>query len=199
MPHQANSSSTINDLPTLFKQALNTLRQRYQPTTAYRYTPAVYLFIALAISVIQANDTILLLGAATPAIITLGIIAGLANWLILAYSMSKVFTYFGIKPISLYGYTLATKALVLPNLLLFYFPNLASLLMFWNIWAFWTQMVGFKVLSEQERIKPIVYGYLLYLIYSIAILFLCTLFFHTIGWLDLQHFTNIFTTQENQP
>lgn len=169
----------------LWRDAANVLRFRFQAATHYRYGIAVFLITALAIAVSHAVSLLPIFGQTT-AIFMFGMVIGLGRWLLLTRVMTTVLHYFGAPRIPFLGYTLATEALVLPNIVLFYEPQLAPVLMFWNIWTFWAQLAGFSALSGGASGRALLCAYAAYFV-AVAI-FSGVIFalFSSAGWLDAQ-------------
>ncbi|XXQ67529.1 hypothetical protein ACKLNO_07815 [Neisseriaceae bacterium B1] len=169
----------------LWRDAVNALRFRFQAAHDYRYGGMVFLVVALAIGVSNAVALLPALGQ-TAAVFMFGIVIGLGRWLILTRAMTSVLHYFGAPKIAFLGYTLATEALVLPNILLFYMPELASLLMFWNVWVFWAQLAGFRELSGGASGRALVCAYMAYFVGTGVFMGVMLALFTLGGWLNPQ-------------
>lgn len=166
----------------LFRDAFYALTFRYKPALGYLYGLPVFLAVALAIGVTHAVTIMPALGN-TIAVFAFGVILGIGRWLLLTRCMTSVLHYFGTPQIPFIGYTLATEALVLPNILLFYYPDLSPFLTFWNIWIFWAQLAGFAQISGQKG-RSLVCAYLTYFATSALFSGLIFALFLGAGWLD---------------
>lgn len=184
----------------LWRDAANVLRFRFQAAHEYRYGGAVFLVVALAIGVSNAVALLPMLGQ-TLAVFMFGIVIGIGRWLILTRAMTSVLHYFGAPKIAFLGYTLATEALILPNILLFYIKELAPILMFWNIWIFWAQLAGFKVLSDGASGRALLCAYIVYFIGMGIFMGVMLALFTLGGWLnpqDLGEALKIYTEQNQR-
>lgn len=173
------------NLVDLVRDALAAMMYRFKPAEQYRYGGAVFLAVALAIGVANAVSLMPVLGQ-TGAVFALGVVLGIGRWLVLTRAMTSVLHYFGAPKTPFLGYTLATEALVLPNIVLFYAPKWGMALMLWNIWAFWAQWVGFRRISGVGKVRAVVLGYLTYFAGSTLLIFLMLMLFGAAGWLDIQ-------------
>lgn len=173
------------DLRLLFRQSINSIRLRFHPAPAYHYAPIVYLFVLIAIGINQANMMPPIFGHQLY-VLLVGIIVSVVRWFILAYSVSISIAYFSARPrTSFLGYTLATEALVIPNILLFYFKEVSVLLLLWDAWAFCVQLIGFRVISGQNSFRAVLCGYLLYIVCSLVVLGTLLGILHLFGMIDI--------------
>ncbi|MDO4434205.1 MAG: hypothetical protein Q4B82_06465 [Alysiella sp.] len=171
------------NLSDLIRDAGQILLFRYRPAESYRYGGAVFLFVALAIAVSHAASMVSIFGQNT-AIAAFAAVIGIGRWLILTHSMRAMLHYFGAPHLPFLGYTLATEALILPNLLPLYFPETMSFISMWNIWIFWAQAFGFARMGGNRR--GVILGYLVYWLGSGVFTAMMLLLFSVAGWLEPQ-------------
>ena len=95
------------------------LRLRYKNPADYFYTLPVILAILLLLSMINAADMSLLLGVSTAAVI-FAVLVTVIRWLILSRVMRYVLSRNGAPRLPLWGFILASEALMIPTLLVFY-------------------------------------------------------------------------------
>ena len=123
------------------------LRLRYKNPADYFYTLPVILAILLLLGIINAADMSLLLGVSTAAVV-FAVLVTVIRWLILSRVMRYVLSKNSAPRLPLWGFILASEALMIPTLLVFYIPQSAPLLMVWKTWAFWTQAVGLMRIGQ---------------------------------------------------
>ncbi len=159
-----------------------TLRMRYKPQETYRYHVTVVVAILLALSFVNASlfnmnaQTMLakasdLLPAGQAAlspifashsdIVVTAFAFTVLKWFVLTLTLQKVLGYYGAKNLQLLGFIFITEALVLPEILLFYAPNLAMVGVIWSFWTFFVQINGVVYLSGVKPFKVVI-GYLAY-------------------------------------
>lgn len=109
---------------------------------------------------------------------------GIGRWLLLTRAITAVLHYFGAPRIGFLGYTLATEALILPNIVLFYRPEWAHILMFWNVWIFWAQLAGFQRIGGVTQLRVLLCAYLVYWLAMGAYIAIMFALFTSGGWLD---------------
>lgn len=173
----------FNLLP-LLRDMGNVLRLRYHPIEHYRYGLPVFLVVILGVGVANAVMLRPMFGY-SDGILAFAIVFGVLKWLLLTRATTGILHYFGSPRIPFLGYALMTEALILPILLLPYFPELTLFFSIWQMWIFWVQLLGFALISQQAiwrvLVAYVVYGLLLF-VFALIFLFL----FHTAGWLDLK-------------
>ena len=142
------------------KDMWDILRLRYKNPADYFYTLPVILAILLLLGMINAADMSTLLGVSTAAAV-FGVLVTVIKWLILSRVMRYVLSGNGAPRLPLWGFILASEALMIPELLVFYVPQITPLLMFWKTWVFWVQAVGLMQ-RGQVKVWTVFKGYLLY-------------------------------------
>ena len=70
-------------------------------------------------------------------------------------------------------------------LALFYVPQLATLALFYQVWAFWAQVIGFMKMGNISGWK-IMLGYLLYFLGTLAVGSVLLILFIQAGWMDAE-------------
>ena len=101
------------------KDMWDILRLRYKNPADYFYTLLVILAILLLLGMINAADMSPLLGVSTAAVV-FGVLVTVIRWLILSRVMRYVLSINGAPRLPLWGFILASEALMIPALLVFY-------------------------------------------------------------------------------
>ena len=164
------------------KDMWDILRLRYKNPADYFYTLPVILAILLLLGMINAADMSTLLGVSTAAAV-FGVLVTVIKWLILSRVMRHVLSRNGAPRLPLWGFILASEALMIPALLVFYIPQITPLLMFWKTWVFWVQAVGLMQMG-QVKVWTIFKGYLLYFCCMVLIIGILIQLFTLAGWFD---------------
>ena len=174
------------------KDMWDILRLRYKNPADYFYTLPVILAILLLLGMINAADMSTLLGVSTAAAV-FGVLVTVIKWLILSRVMRHVLSRNGVMRhvlsrngaprLPLWGFILASEALMIPALLVFYVPQITPLLMFWKTWVFWVQAVGLMQMG-QVKVWTVFKGYLLYFCCMVLIIGILIQLFTLAGWFD---------------
>ena len=164
------------------KDMWDILRLRYKNPADYFYTLPVILAILLLLGMINAADMSTLLGVSTAAAV-FGVLVTVIKWLILSRVMRYVLSGNGAPRLPLLGFILASEALMIPELLVFYVPQITPLLMFWKTWVFWVQAVGLMQMG-QVKVWTVFKGYLLYFCCMVLIIGILIQLFTLAGWFD---------------
>lgn len=174
------------------------LRLRYKNPADYFYTLPVILAILLLLGMINAADMSPLLGVSTAAVV-FGVLVTVIRWLILSRVMRYVLSINGAPRLPFWGFILASEALMIPALLVFYIPQITPLLMFWKTWAFWAQAVGLMKMG-QVKVWTVFKGYLLYFCCMVVIIGIFIQLFTLAGWFDkatlMQNFNALMAAME---
>jgi len=185
-------------LYVFLKDMWDILRLRYKNPADYFYTLPVILAILLLLGMINAADMSPLLGVSTAAVV-FGVLATVIRWLILSRVMRYVLSIKGAPRLPLWGFILASEALMIPALLVFYIPQITPLLMFWKTWAFGAQAVGLMKMG-QVKVWTVFKGYLLYFCCMVLIIGILIQLFTLAGWFDkatlMQNFNALMTAME---
>ena len=185
-------------LYVFLKDMWDILRLRYKNPADYFYTLPVILAILLLLGMINAADMSPLLGVSTAAVV-FGVLATVIRWLILSRVMRYVLSIKGAPRLPLWGFILASEALMIPALLVFYVPQITPLLMFWKTWVFWVQAVGLMQMG-QVKVWTVFKGYLLYFCCMVVIIGIFIQLFTMAGWFDkatlMQNFNALMTAME---
>lgn len=180
------------------KDMWDILRLRYKNPADYFYTLPVILAILLLLGMINAADMSPLLGVSTAAVV-FGVLVTVIRWLILSRVMRYVLSMNGAPRLPLWGFILASEALMIPALLVFYVPQITPLLMFWKTWAFWAQAVGLMKMG-QVKVWTVFKGYLLYFCCMVVIIGIFIQLFTLAGWFDkatlMQNFNALMAAME---
>ena len=147
------------------------LRLRYKNPADYFYMLPVILAILLLLGMINAADMSTLLGVSTAAVV-FGVLVTVIKWLILSRVMRHVLSRNGAPRLPLWGFILASEALMIP-----------ALLVFWKTWAFGAQAVGLMKMG-QVKVWTIFKGYLLYFCCMVLIIGILIQLFTLAGWFD---------------
>ena len=169
-------------LYVFLKDMWDILRLRYKNPADYFYTLPVILAILLLLGMINAADMSPLLGVSTAAVV-FGVLVTVIKWLILSRVMRYVLSINGAPRLPLWGFILASEALMIPALLVFYVPQITPLLMFWKTWVFWVQAVGLMQMG-QVKVWTVFKGYLLYFCCMFLIIGILIQLFTLAGWFD---------------
>lgn len=162
---------------------LDILRLRYKSPLEYLYTLPVIAAVLLLLGMINAASMSPLFGKHAAAIV-FAILLTIVKWLVLSRAMRAVLHYYGKTPrLPLWGYTLASEALSIPMLALFYIPQLAPVALFYQVWTFWAQAIGFMKMGNVSGWK-VMLGYLLYFIGTLIIGSILLILFIQAGWMD---------------
>lgn len=185
-------------LYVFLKDMWDILRLRYKNPADYFYTLPVILAILLLLGMINAADMSPLLGVSTAAVV-FGVLVTIIRWLILSRVMRYVLSINGAPRLSLWGFILASEALMIPALLVFYIPQITPLLMFWKTWAFGAQAVGLMKMG-QVKVWTVFKGYLLYFCCMVVIIGIFIQLFTMAGWFDkatlMQNFNALMAAME---
>ena len=180
------------------KDMWDILRLRYKNPADYFYTLPVILAILLLLGMINAADMSPLLGASTAAVV-FGVLVTVIRWLILSRVMRYVLSINSAPRLPLWGFILASEALMIPALLVFYIPQITPLLMFWKTWAFGAQAVGLMKMG-QVKVWTVFKGYLLYFCCMVVIIGIFIQLFTLAGWFDkatlMQNFNALMAAME---
>jgi hypothetical protein len=180
------------------KDMWDILRLRYKNPADYFYTLPVILAILLLLGMINAADMSPLLGVSTAAVV-FGVLVTVIRWLILSRVMRYVLSINGAPRLPLWGFILASEALMIPALLVFYIPQITPLLMFWKTWAFGAQAVGLMKMG-QVKVWTVFKGYLLYFCCMVVIIGIFIQLFTLAGWFDkatlMQNFNALIAAME---
>ncbi|WP_373746009.1 hypothetical protein [Neisseria dentiae] len=145
------------------------LRLRYKNPADYRYSPAVYAAVLLLIGLVNAAVTEVPLLGKSPAVVTLAVLLTVLltvlKYGVLSLVMGLMLSR-GESKLPLWGFVLASEALSVPLLVLFYAPALAAAGMFWQIWIFVAQAVGLIRMSGRSGWR-VMLGYLVYTVLTI--------------------------------
>lgn len=167
------------------KDMLDILRLRYKTPSEYLYSLPVVAAVLLLLGVINAANMSPLFGRHLSAII-FAVLLTVVKWLVLSRAMRAVLHYYnGAQPLPLWGFTLASEALAIPMLALFYVPELAALAMFYHIWTIWVQAIGFMKMGK-VTVWKVALGYILYFIGTLIIGSVLLMLFIQAGWMDAE-------------
>ncbi|WP_373796081.1 hypothetical protein [Neisseria dentiae] len=158
------------------------LRLRYKNPADYRYSLAVSAAVLLLIGLVNAAATAPLFGK-SPAVVTLAVLLTVLKCGVLSLVMGRMLSR-GAPKLPLWGFVLASEALSVPLLALFYAPALAAAGMFWQIWIFVAQAVGLIRMSGQPGWR-VMLGYLVYAVLTVVAGSVLMMVLAQIGLIDL--------------
>ena len=179
------------------RDMLDVLRLRYKAPDDYRYTTPVILAVLLLIGLVNAASMSPLFGKSAGAV-AFAVALTFLKWLILGRVMRGVLQYYGAPRLPLWGFVLVSEALIIPALAMLYAPVLALLGLFWQVWTFWVQAIGFMKMSGQSLWKVLL-GYAAYLVVLMLAGSLLMMLFGAMGWLDLQSISEQVNGMMNAP
>ncbi len=162
------------------------LRLRYKNPADYRYSLAVSAAVLLLIGLVNAAATAPLFGK-SPAVVTLAVLLTVLKCGVLSLVMGRMLSR-GAAKLPLWGFVLASEALSVPLLALFYAPALAAAGMFWQIWIFVAQAVGLIRMSGQPGWR-VMLGYLVYAVLTVVAGSVLMMVLAQIGLIDLDALT----------
>ncbi|MBF0804897.1 MULTISPECIES: hypothetical protein [Neisseria] len=140
------------------------LRLRYKNPADYRYPFIVAAAVLLLIGLVNAASTALLFGK-SPAVVALTVLLTVLKCAVLSLVMGRMLPH-GKTKLPMWGFVLASEALSVPLLVLFYAPALAAAGMFWQIWIFVAQAVGFIRMSGRPGWR-VMSAYLVYAVLTV--------------------------------
>ncbi|MDO5073955.1 MAG: hypothetical protein Q4D63_06095 [Neisseria animaloris] len=158
--------------------AADTLRLRYRAAEEYRYSRAVFIGVLLLLGLVNAAGLSPLFGN-TSGVIAMAVCFAAAKWAVLSAVMQRRLN------IPAAGFVLATEALYVPTLLVFYLPQLAFAAALWQLWTFAVQLIGLMRLSGKSG-GQVVIAYIIYLLCLLAAGMAITLLFSLSGLIDVQ-------------
>ena len=97
--------------------------------------------------------------------------------------MRSMLHYFGAPLMPLSGFILATEALALPSIIVFYAGGLGILATFWSVWIFWAQAAGLMKMSQVNGLRVLL-GYLAYVTVLTLLSSVVLFVFLSMGWID---------------
>ncbi|STZ75732.1 hypothetical protein [Bergeriella denitrificans] len=171
-------------LDQFLKDMWDILRLRYRNPEEYRYSPAVAAAVVLLLGVINAAGMSALFGNSTAAIVFAVLLTAL-KWRVLAHMMRAVLRRSGAGDLPLVWFTLLSEALMIPMLLVMYVPQLSPVGLFWQVWTFWVQAIGFMKMGNVSGWK-VMLGYIAYFIGTLLAGTVLLLAFVQFGWLDAE-------------
>lgn len=158
--------------------AANILRLRLLPAADYRYPPIVFAAILFLLGLTNAAGISPLFGNSS-AVIALAVAFTVARWAVLSAVMQRRLQ------LPARGFILATEALSVPVLTVFYLPQLAFAASLWQGWAFAVQIIGLMRLSGKSAGRVII-SYLIALLLLLLVGMSLTVLFNLMGWIDAQ-------------
>lgn len=159
------------------------LRLRYKHPADYRYTLPVCAAVLLLLGLVNAAATAPVFGK-SPAAVVFAVLLTVLKCGVLSTVMSRTLLRDTLPKLPLWGFILASEALSVPLLALFYIPSLAAAGLFWQIWIFWVQALGLIKMSAQPGWR-VMLGYLAYAVSTVLAGSVLMMVFAQAGWLDL--------------
>lgn len=158
--------------------AANLLRLKLLSADGYRYPPSVFIGILLLLGLTNAAGISPLFGN-SPAVIALAVAFTFARWAILSAVMQSRLQ------LPARGFILATEALSIPVLAVFYLPQLAFAASLWQGWALAVQIIGLMRLSGKSAGRVII-SYVIALFLLLLVGMSLTVLFNLFGLIDAQ-------------
>ena len=157
---------------------------RFRPARFYAYGLPVFVLVWAAVGVVNAVALKPFLGASDAAI-AFGFLTAVTRFLVLTRVFWDMLRASDGERVPVWGYVLATEALVIPTLFALPYPETRSWVGLWHTWCFWAQFAGAVAISGQRPLR-VAGAYLVYWLVSSLLLFVFLLMFVSSGWLDAQ-------------
>lgn len=180
----------------LLRDMWDILRLRYKAPQDYRYTLPAILAVLLLIGLVNAASMSPLFGNSSGAIL-FAVVLTFLKWLVLSVVMRGVLHYYGAPKMPLGGFTLASEALLIPALAVIYVPALGFIGIFWQVWTFWVQAIGYMKMGQVSGWRVLL-GYAAYLVVLMLAGTLLMMAFGQLGLLDLQNLNEQMNTMMNE-
>ncbi len=183
----------------LLRDMLDILRLRYKHPAEYRYTLPTMAAVLLLIGLVNAAGMSPMLGN-SPGVVAFAVALTVLKWLLLSRVMRNMLGYYGTnnaERLPLQGFVLASEALVVPALAMFYLPALGFIALFWQVWTFWVQAIGFIKMGQVSGMR-VMLGYLVYVLLLMVAGALLLALFGQLGLMDLQSISEQMNTMMNE-
>lgn len=162
-----------------------TLRLKFYPVTHYRYSLSITVLVLLTLGLINAASMPPFFTGTQAGLIGFAITLTVLRWLTLCLVM-KNFLSPNSSLLAWSGYILVTEALMMPLVMLLYFPEIMAVPGFlWLGWIMTVQLIGFIQISKLKPSK-IILAYVLYFFCAIFAGTILLFVFFNMGWLDLE-------------
>lgn len=181
----------------LIADAWGLMRLNFKPAADYAYPLPV---IAAALLVVGAVNA----AGVAPwfqqeyGIAALMFVLHVLKWPVFSWAANVVLGYYGRQKHHFAGYILASEILVVPALLLLYWPEAGLPVMLWQMWAFAATMLGLVKLSETSVWKVLL-AHVAGLVLMLPVMLLVLVVFAQTGWLDLERFNHVVLEMMQQP
>ena len=180
----------------LLRDMWDILRLRYKHPAEYRYTLPTIAAVLLLIGLVNAAGMAPVFGKSA-GMIAFAVLLTVVKWLLLGYVMRATLSYFGSERLPLWGFILASEALVIPALAMFYLPALGFVGLFWQVWTFWVQAIGLMKMGRVSGMRVIL-GYVVYALLLMVVGALLLAAFGQLGLIDLQALADQMNTIMNE-
>lgn len=165
--------------------AWDALRLKFYPVAHYRYPLSITTLVLLTLGLINAASLPPYVIGPQAGIISFAVCLTVLRWLILCVVM-KIF----LSPLSRLwewcGYILITEALLMPLVVLCYWPEMMYLPSFiWLVWIMIVQFTGLIRISK-AKVGQIVLAYVVYFFGASMASGMLLFVFFNVGWLDLE-------------
>ncbi len=180
----------------LLRDMFDILRLRYKHPTEYRYTLPTMVAVLLLIGLVNAAGMSPMFGN-SPGVVAFAVALTVLKWLLLSQVMRAMLGYYGSERLPLQGFVLASEALVVPALAMFYLPALGFIALFWQVWTFWVQAIGLIKMGQVSGMQ-VMLGYLVYVLLLMVAGALLLALFGQLGLMDLQSISEQMNTMMNE-
>ena len=180
----------------LLRDMWDILRLRYKHPTEYRYTLPTMVAVLLLIGLVNAAGMSPMFGN-SPGVVAFAVALTVLKWLLLSQVMRAMLGYYGSERLPLQGFVLASEALVVPALAMFYLPALGFIALFWQVWTFWVQAIGLIKMGQVSGMQ-VMLGYLVYVLLLMVAGALLLALFGQLGLMDLQSISEQKNTMMNE-
>ena len=180
----------------LLRDMWDILRLRYKHPTEYRYTLPTMVAVLLLIGLVNAAGMSPMFGN-SPGVVAFAVALTVLKWLLLSQVMRAMLGYYGSERLPLQGFVLASEALVVPALAMFYLPALGFIALFWQVWTFWVQAIGLIKMGQVSGMQ-VMLGYLVYVLLLMVAGALLLALFGQLGLMDLQSISEQMNTMMNE-
>ncbi|MDO5638678.1 MAG: hypothetical protein Q4G28_02300 [Neisseria sp.] len=180
----------------LLRDMWDILRLRYKHPADYRYTLPTIAAVLLLIGLVNAAGMAPVFGNSA-GVIAFAVALTALKWLLLGHVMRTTLGYYGAERLPLWGFVLASEALVVPALAMFYLPALGFIALFWQVWIFWVQAIGFIKMGQVSGLR-VMLGYVVYLLLLMVAGALLLTLFGQLGLMDLQGISEQMNSMMNE-
>lgn len=163
------------------------LRLKFYPKAHYRYPLIIIVLVLLTLGLINAASMPPLFDGYQAGVIGFSIALTTLRWLILSLIMKRFLSPANSSLLEWKGFILVTEALMMPLVVLFYWPEAMAIPGFlWLGWIMLVQLLGLVQISQQKLSKVIIAYIVYFLCASMAGTVLLFIFF-SMDWLNMEN------------